>query len=75
MTKDEFIKKWSNGNDVFQKDLEEVLKNSQNILPDSFLSISEIYDAWTEPKSDYDLGVRSGIEITWDALTKYLKLK
>lgn len=75
MTKDEFIKKWSSGNDVFQKDLEEVLQNSKIILPDTFLSISEIYDAWSEPKSDYDLGVRSGIEITWNALKKYLKLK
>lgn len=73
MTKEEFIKKWANDNSDFKKELELVLMDEKVVLPDTFMKIDEIYDAWSEPKSDYDLGVRSGIEITWNALKKYFK--
>jgi hypothetical protein len=73
MNKEQFLKKWSNNNVDFENDLNQLLNSSKIKLPNNFLDIDKIYDAWSEPKNDYDLGVRAGIEITWDAINEILK--
>ncbi len=49
---------------------DKIIALQKESIPSSFMDIPALNAAWSDPKDDYDLGIREGIKMAWEAVKK-----